>query len=631
MIKYNKNGQPITEWWVRYEEGQKFNRRSDPPVQELTDTMIDFVNGRQWRNIETNGAPTPVLNIFKRALSYFVSMITSSKTTAIIKPLQYSDTESDEETNDAMTAEQQDVKVGQIKAELIQAEIENIFEKWQMDYIIRDTLFKIGPMGDVAWHLVWDHRRKPYGNQHKGIKGEMVLEIVNNLNYFLGNPNNGVVSIYTQPYIIVSGRDMVEYLIAEAKQNMSKNAQPDLVVGDNNTGQQAGANAKIEIESNDKTDKAEFIIAYWYDSKTETIHKTKSTESAYIYEDIDTGLTEYPVIPVVWEKQEGTYHGRPLGSDIVDNQIFINRMLSMVMYHLMNAAFPKVLYNAKRTTKPTNKIAGAIAVNGLDPGESLRNVVDYTSPGEMSQQIMQVIEFTMQTTKDLLGINDTALGDINPEQASGVSIQAVVRQSSIPIENTKGNLYQSLENLVYAMIDMSSVYYGERPIIVTEGGSKSLVMFDFATIKDMWTKVQIDVGPSTYYDEGSQVQASKELLAMGQPIFQMIDYLETLPSKFKNSDLIERVKANLKKQAEMEQNQMQQQQAQAEQQGAEQQAQDGQVQEEEQMQSDSRYEQMKNWLDEQDPETQRRIMQLPPDEQEATIIKMMQRGAQQTN
>lgn len=622
-MKYAKNGKPQTKWWGKLVDGQSFNQRSDPPLQQLTDTMIDFVNGRQWRNIETNGAPTPVLNIFKRALTYFVAMITSSKTSAIVKPLQYSDTESQDETQQPTP----EVQMGMIKAELIQAEIENIFEKWQMDYMIRDTLFKAGTMGDCAWHVYWDKRRKPYGNQYKDVRGEMVIEIVNNLNYFLGNPNNPVVSIYTQPYVIVSGRDMVEYLIEEAKQHAKNNAQPELIISDTNYQHQAGASAKIEIESDDKTDKAEFMTAYWYDTKTETIHKTKCTETAYIYEDIDTGLTEYPVIPVLWEKQEGTYHGRPLGSDIVDNQIFINQMLSMVMYHLMNAAFPKVLYNGDKTSKPTNRIAGAIEIRGMQPGETLRNVVDWSNPGEMSAQIMQVIEFTMQTTKDLIGINDTALGNINPEQASGVAIQSVVQQAGIPIENTKGNLYQGLENLVYVMIDMASVYYGERPIIVSESGTKSLVMFDFATIKDMWTKVQIDVGASSYWAEGSQVAAAKELLAMKDPLFQIIDYLETLPSTFRNSDLVERVKSNLKKMTE-------QQTQQAEQQTTDQQTADqamqGQAQGE-QSQKDAQYANMETWLNEQNPEMKRKIMQLPPNEQEATILKLMQEGVKNIN
>ena len=48
-----------------------------------------------------------------------------------------------------------------------------------------------------------------------------------------------------------------------------------------------------------------------------TVHVTKATKNVNIFEDVDTGLTRYPIAWGNWEKQKNQYHGRALVTGIV--------------------------------------------------------------------------------------------------------------------------------------------------------------------------------------------------------------------------------------------------------------------------------------------------------------------------
>lgn len=74
-----------------------------------------------------------------------------------------------------------------------------------------------------------------------------------------------------------------------------------------------------------------------------TVHVTKATRTAIIYEDVDTGLTRYPIAWGNWEKQKNQYHGRALVTGLIPNQIFINQMFATAMRHLQLMAFPKTV------------------------------------------------------------------------------------------------------------------------------------------------------------------------------------------------------------------------------------------------------------------------------------------------
>ena len=517
--------------WKKYEAGKKYNGRLDPPYYETVNLNLDFFNGNQWKNLKSNGMPTPVFNILKRGVQFFVASLMSNRVKVNFTPLEYRD----------------DGIEGMDVSEIATNEVENLFDKFNMDNRIRDALFDAGVMGDVAAHFYWDVESKPYNGTLGLAEGEIGFELIDGTNIYFGNPNSPIVDVKTQPYIIISGRDLVKNLKDEAKLHRN-NAD---IKNDNDVDDIAGSQGNIELDiDGDDDKKAKYIIYYYYDKETKTIKVSKLCEKEYIYKDIDTGLTRYPIAWLVWEKQKNQYHGRAICTSMIPNQIFINRMFSMVMYHLMMSAFPKAVYDADKIPAWSNEIGQAIPIHGIMPGDSIKSLAGYLEPGNMSSQIIQAIELTIQYTKECLGVNEAMMGDINPESASGKSIIATVQQSVVPLENVRANLYEWCEEIGRILLDMMGNYYGQRPLVITdENGNKQVIEFDFNLLRNVYLYTKCDVGASSYWSEIASVETLENLLQAGH--IDIIEFLESVPNNFlaNKLELISKVKQRLESQA----------------------------------------------------------------------------------
>lgn len=517
----------MTKDWELYIAGKNYNNRLEPNYYDTVDANLAFFNGDQWRNVNAENMPKPVFNIIKRVNTFFVASLTSSKTKIHFEPLTYADdTEETPETN---------------ASDVANAQVATLFDKFKMEYKIKDILFDAINTGDGCIHYYFDVTKRPYiGTYDANIKGEICEEIIDGSNVFFGNANNPNVDV--QPYIIIAGRDMVQNLKEEAKRYKTEKQDIDQIDRDYNYEEQSGDAGKIEVEA-DEYGKALYIIVYRKEKKkrkvkdefgqetTEeytTITASKSVENAYVYKDIDTGLERYPIAWMNWEKQKNQYHGRALTTGVLPNQIFINRMFAMSMYHLMMTAFPKAVYNADLIQNFDNVIGSAVPIKGVGYEVNVNNVAGYLKPGDMSNQIVKVIELAMQYTKETLGISDAALGQIDPKNTS--AIIAVQKSSAIPLENPKSNLYELIEDSGRILFDMMGTYYGTRPIVVEKDGQKMLQEFDFNQFKHMWLDVSADVGESSYWSELASIETLDNLLSNGY--IEVIDYLERMPDEY---------------------------------------------------------------------------------------------------
>ncbi|MFC0235498.1 hypothetical protein [Fictibacillus phosphorivorans] len=524
-----------TKDWELYIAGKAYNNKIEPNIYDTATANIEFFHGNQWRNVGGDeNMPKPTINLIKRITTFLIASLTTSKTKIHFEPLLYSKNKDEEEMD---------------ISDFVNAQVSNLLEKFKMDFKIKDALFDGALTGDMCAHLYFDMSKKPYGGsgQFKDIKGEICLELIDGTNVYFGNANNRKTE--DQPYIIIAGRDTAESLRAEAKRYKQNEQDINNIQQDNNYQEQVSDSGKIEVET-DQYGKALYIIVYrkkkirrpvldamgepQVDEKgipvteeVETILASKSVENTYIYKDIDTGLSYYPVAWGNWEKQKNQYHGRALVTGILPNQIFINRMFAMVMYHLMMSAFPKAVYNADVIPNWDNSVGSAIAMRGADISTNIKNIAGYLEPGNMSNQIVQVIEMAMAYTKETLGISDVAMGNTKLDNTS--AIIAIQKSSSIPLENPKANLYEWLEDIGQIILDMMSTYYGKRPILVEKDGEKTVREFDFNQLKDTWLSVRADVGESSYWSEIAALQTLDNLLASQHIDF--IQYLERVPEE----------------------------------------------------------------------------------------------------
>ena len=546
----------MTQAWALYEEGRNYHNRLTPSQYRLVETNTEFFAGNQWLHLPDTpamrGLPKPTFNILKRVASLFIASLTSSGVTVRVEPLAYYDGGgSADPDRDA--------------ARFANAELENLLEKFKFEYRLRDALFDGAQTGDYCAHFWYDPDAIPYGGAFGDRRGEIRMELVDGVNVIFGNPGDREVE--HQPYILLVGRDTVEHLRQEAARwrgAEEADIQPDAEEAFPSVG------GRTEMGGED-AEKALYVLLYTKQRRegpdgVPTVRVTKATRTAVIYEDIDTGLSVYPVAWGNWEKQKHQYHGRALVTGIIPNQIFINTMFAAAMRHLQLMAFPKTIYNADLISSWTNEVGQAIGVHGLQPGQSASQAAVHLQAAEMSGQIFALIDKAMAYTKECLGATDAQMGNVRPENTSALMV--LQTNAEVPLENIRSGLHEWVEDIGTILLDFMGTYYGRRPVVLDrefeeidqrdgvpeldpETGRlrtrktvrKILTEYDFSVFKNLWLNLRVDVGASAYFSEIAMTQTLDNLRRDGT--LDVIQYLERIPDKLipRREELIRELKA----------------------------------------------------------------------------------------
>lgn len=587
MAEYKSSSKvDVTKEWELYHRGVSYNERLN--YYNIADRNYQFYKGDQWKGVQGNGLPMPVFNIFKRVINYFIASIMSQKITA-----KYSVENLPTEPIDPMQMELKEL------VDKMTSHSEIKWEKLKMDSMLREVLLDGALSGDMCCYTYWD------GAYETGqeAKGDYITELVDGCNVMFGNPNSNKAE--PQPYILIVGRDLVKTLKEEAKKNGASPLDIEGIVADEDSTYQAGEHGKVELENKGETDgKCLYIIKFW--KQDGYVWFNKSTKYATIRKSVNLGLKKYPVAFANWEKVKNCYHGQAVGTGIIPNQIYINKQFAFTMLWMMYSAYGKVAIDKTRVTGWSNKIGEAIEVEG-----DITGAVQQLNPGAMNNTVLQVIDKAIQYTKDMLGANDGALGDINPEQASGTAIVAVQKQASIPLENVQGSLYQFVEDIFCIWGEfMLRKYTADRVISRKEGDNLVTDTINTQAYQDILLNVKVDVGASSYYSEIASMQTLDAMLQNGH--LDVVQYLDRLPDGIipKKQELIDELKQRMEQQAQ--QAIMEQEMAQQPTEGMEEEN------------NDEAYEAMAQFIEQLPPDVQAQLQAMPPDEMESTVMQMMQ-------
>ena len=559
----------IEKDWALYESGIRYNNAlygSDKNYYETIDANIAFANGDQWRNVVADGLPKPVFNIIKRVKQFKIASLRTDDIAISIAPMEYRPQSMD-------VTMQQKVK----DTDLANAEIRNILENINFDALSRTLLADGFDTGDWCLHWYFDNDEQPFKQSNPDVKGIIKAEIIDATNVMFGNPNTRKVE--KQPYILIIGRDLVKNLREEYKRYNNDDGWA-YIESDNDTQYQMGDNGKVEVDA-DGYSKAIYVIKYF--KKNGKVFAHKFVRNRYIYEDKDTGLDYYPIAFNNWEQVKGSYHGRAETTGIIPNQIAINKMFAMVIYHLMLTAFPTAVYDADRIENWTNEIGAQIPITNLN-GDNIRNVAGYLEPATMSSQIMSAIETAMQYTKETLGVGDVSLGNVTMNNAT--AIIAIQKSAAVPLENVKAAYYEFVEDCGRIMIDMMATYYGIRPVVIESDLGRQVEMFDFGKLKGMWLHIKTDVGSASYFSEIASLQTLDNLLNNG--LIEFVEYLKRVPDELipQKQELINSIEAK-------------------------------------DMYKTAIYNLMGQFIDTLPPEQRANLMQLNPQQMEQTVLEMM--------
>lgn len=473
--------------WELYEKALSFN--SSIKLNETVRVNENFYIGKQWEGVESKGLPTPQFNFLKRVVGFIVATITTDNVHVNASPL------SAPPHSDALS----------MPARIVNDEFEALAEQNRLTSLLREFARNAAVDGDSCLYTYWDENLENGSDFRGGIK----TEVVENTRVFFGNPNDRGVE--SQPYIIISSRDMVPNLRRRAKENGFKDFSAIAPDEDERS-----------IDAAKRTDdKATLLLLLWRDRESGHIFAYECCKNCPVSPVRDTGLSRYPICWLNWDYIQDCYHGQAMITGLIPNQIFVNKIWALSMLSFMKTAYPKYIYDKTRIKNWDNRVGSAIGVNGGD----VNSVAKVMDPAVISPQISQFISLAVEQTERSLGATSVALGDTRPDNTS--AIIALQRAATTPTELTKQNLYRCVEELFRIYLEFMGEYYGIRTV---DGEGGELMDFDFASLKNHPMLLKLDVGASSYYSEIASLQTLDKLLEGGH--ISALQYLERIPDGY---------------------------------------------------------------------------------------------------
>lgn len=514
-----------TPIWELYEKGRNYHRRTGIYVD--TDRNYRMYNGNQWEHAKLGDVEPVQKNFIKPIVKYKVSVIHDNLYAICYSSQNYENPQFQKEA--------------QRYCDLLNGYARRLWEKDKMDFKGRRVTKDAAINDEGIIYVNFDRENMM-----------PVHEIVKKNDIYYGNENDD--DIQAQPYILIRKRMPVLNAIELAlNEGMSESKIP-FIIGDTDNFEESGEAAKIELDNM-------VTVVYKMYKQNGTVHFSIATRWVDIAEDVDTGLSLYPIAHFVWEEKEGSARGEGEVRYLIPNQIEVNRTEVRRVLTVKYQAYPQKVVDVSKISNPQalNTVGGTIRTNG-QPVDDVHKIVGTIPPAQMSPDVKQLQEDLIQATRELAGAGDIATGQINPESASGRAILAVQQASQSPMTEQKESYKNFIEDL--ARIDLEYlVVYSENGVNMEETvtdpatGEEYVQMVNVpqTVLQQLQATVKIDVTPKGVYDRFAMEQTMENFLLNGffnpQRVAEFEAYVKALPddSVAPKQDLLECIE-NVKKQ-----------------------------------------------------------------------------------
>jgi hypothetical protein len=514
-----------TPIWALYEKGRNYHRRTGIYVD--TDRNYRFFNGNQWEGAKLGDVEPVQKNFIKPIVKYKVSVIHDN-----LYAIHYS---SQNYENPSFQKE------AERYCDLLNGYASRLWEKDKMDFKGR-RITKDAAINDEGIIYV-NFDRKTMTPIH---------EVVKKNDVYYGNENDD--DIQSQPYILIRKRMPVVNAIELALKEGMSESKVHFIIGDTDNFEESGEAAKIELDNM-------VTVVYKMYKQDDTVRYSIATRWVDIVEDVDTGLSLYPLAHFVWEEKEGSARGEGEVRYLIPNQIEVNRTEVRRVLTVKYQAYPQKVVDVSKISNPQalNTVGGTIRTNG-QPVDDVHKIVGTIPPAQMSPDVKQLQEDLIQVTRELAGAGDTATGQVNPESASGRAILAVQQASQAPMTEQKESYKNFIEDI--ARIDLEYlVVYAEDGVNMEETitdpmtGEETVQMVNVpqSVLQQLKAQVKVDITPKGVYDRFAREQTMENFLLQGlfsaQRVQEFEAYVKALPndSVAPKNDLLE-VLDNIKEQ-----------------------------------------------------------------------------------
>lgn len=483
-----------TDIWQKYEKCK--NYMDGKSIVSKTERNWNFYIGDQWNGIKAGGQELPMLNFIKPIVQYKVSSVAQNAMTAV-----YSDMDANPS---------------------LQPVYEKLNKYWQQ-------CWEKSKMNQAAWKAL--KAAAIQGDSYVYWEDADILSpptVIPNTCIFLSNEN--IDNIQEQEYIIVQERWSYDACVAHARKNKISEKEIKLITTDNDT--QSQIFNKKEVD--DKV-----TVLFYMEKKDGVVRVGRATKTAIIepVEPIQSmkdgkplkSLSVYPIIPYVWEQVPNSARGIGEVEQLIPNQLELNKTLARRSMAVSIGAYPRLAYDANAIENPEdlNKVGVAIAVNG-GGAQSINQMISYLNATNISSDADKLSNDLLQITKDLAGATDYALGNVNPEQASGTAIIAVRDSAQVPLSEQVARYRQWAEDVSLLWLDLW-IAYNPDGISFMADTEEGQIKVDITQeeLNALKPTVRIDVSPDNQWTKLAEQQSLDNLFMNNQLTLE--EYVEATP------------------------------------------------------------------------------------------------------
>ena len=489
--------QEQTALWRDYEAGKEYKLRLG--IYETLRRNERFYRGDQWYGTDAK-LPRPVFNLVRRITDYLVASVLPGDLT-----ITYTDDRLPFLDNSA-------------SRELVNRGIRtlnrNAAYRWrrsQMKALSHRALLNAALSGDAVFYCWWDDSHfegQPY-------RGEIRTDLIENTSLFVSDVAS--TDLQSQRYVMLAGRAEVSELQREAREFGCSEAEIASIIPDTDPSVRASDCDGCDLRGSEK---ATYLIKF-YREGGEVICE-KATQYCTVSR-VNTGLRYYPVAYFNWNPTKGSFHGASPVSDLIANQKYINTAYAMVMKHMYDTAFSKVVYDKSRIPEWSNEVGEAIAAMG---GGNVADAVSVVGTGELQEGYLELIENVVETTKNMMGATESALGDA---QANNTSAILVLQQASqLALRRVGSDFCRCIGEIATIWADMLCTYCPpERLLIVEENGELLAEAPDYQLLRGELLRAGAEITQVDAYTPSATVAVLDRLLAADRITIEQ--YVRLLP------------------------------------------------------------------------------------------------------
>lgn len=533
-ISKNTPGKIFSE----YETGVSFkNGLCDRGLFEQNRMNERFYSGDQWHGAKCgNDRPLVRHNVIKRIGDYKISTIGNSPVSVNYSAEGVPNTI---ELTDRAKAMMEQIKNGEIsqfkslpdevEINLATTALTEYFkvtsERLRFEEIKLEALKNAYISGTAVVYTYWDPEIKTglYADaaHTHAINGDIKCELLDIENVYFGDPNCD--DIQSQPYIIVARRESVKSLKAEAKRNGRPQREIDSIKADSEFGYMAGDLSANEPEESAKTT----VLIKFFKAITPSgisVRAIKVTKDAVIRDEWDIKIRMYPFAAFAWETRKSSAYGLSEITNLIPNQIAINRMVTASVWAVMMMGMPIMVVNGSVVNGNISNDPGQV-IKVYGKNEDMDSAVRYVNPPAFSPSFSNNISSLITQTMSQSGVTEAAIGDVTPDNTS--AIIAVREAAMMPLQIQKNRFYVFCEEIARIWAEYWLMCYGDRALKITDENGTWYIPFNAKRYRDLLISVKVDVGASTIWSEAQAIQTLDSLFS--KDIINVTQYLERLP------------------------------------------------------------------------------------------------------